>query len=151
MYTSREAIEEQSLIPAKLPWDGTTAEERFSTWIDRASREIDSGVGPDFPVLPDGWKFSSHPDTPEAVALAAEWLVASRALQALGIVARANEGPPMWVTYRKMAQEQIKGIRKKEIDVFDSDGEELDADTPTPITVAARPPVVVGGWSTEYY
>ena len=152
MYTSRTEVESLGLVPGKYPWSDAVADEKYNTWVRNASREIDSEVGVDYPVLESGWKFNSPPDTPQPVVLAASWLVASYALAALGVNARAGNSPPMWVQYRGMANAKIRGIRDKKIDLFGDEGSELDTATPSPVVVSARQPtVVVGGWNTKDY
>ena len=150
MYTSQSDIEALGLIPSRLPWDEQTTADKIAVWITQSGREIDAGVGPDFPVLSSGWKFSPHPDTPDIVALTCAWLVASYLFQALGVVSR-DDGPPAWVRYREMAERKIADIRMGRIDIFGEDGEATDTDSPTPITVEARPAVTVSGWSMEKY
>ncbi len=152
MYISREKVEAQAMVPPNLPWTGDEANEKFLEWAQDSSREIDSGVGYDFPVLSTGWKFAAYPDTPPEIVMVCGWLVASRALESTGMTARVKDGFPMWVHYRKMAENRLTLIRKKELDVYGAQGQELDTDQPTPITVKARPSAkTASGWDTKYY
>lgn len=153
MYISREKVESQAMVPPNLPWTGDEADEKFVTWITDASREIDSGVGYDFPASSTGWKFKAYPGTPPEIVLICGWLVASRILEAVGKASRTRGGLPMWAHYRKMAENRLMLIRKKEIDVYSAlDGTELDTAQPTPVTVKTRPSVkTVSGWDTKYY
>lgn len=147
MYTSRAHIDSLGLVPARLPWDD--ADAKITAWITQASREIDAGVGPAFPVTDTDYKFDPYPDTPVVVALIAAWVTASYTYQALGVVSR-DDGPPIWARYRDMAEKKLSDIRAGRIDVI-GDGEEKDTGTPTPIVTATRPPVTVGGWSLRNY
>ena len=148
MYTSRTHIDALGLIPTRLPWDD--ADAKITAWITQAAREIDAGVGADFPVLSGGWKFETYPDTPDIIALTCAWLTASYVYQALGVVSR-DDGPPAWVRYREMAERKISDVRMGRMDVFGADGEATDTDTPTPITIKKRDAVAVGGWSLDRY
>ncbi len=152
MYISREKVQSQAMVPPNLPYSDDEVDEKFSTWIKDSSREIDSGVGYDFPVLSTGWKFAAYPDTPPEIVLVCGWLVASRVLEAIGIASRSKDGLPMWMRYRKMAENGLMLIRKKEIDVYGAQGAQLDTATPVPITIQDRPAVkTTGGWDTQYY
>lgn len=130
MYATVTELLATGMIPQDHCLEDSTIEEN----ITNASREVDSKVGGDYPVRAGGWKFEIPPDTPHSISRVCLWLAASDILLALGIIERAESGPPMWVTYRNLALKDLELIRMKKMEVYDDAGTELDTDMPTPTT-----------------
>ena len=122
------------LATGMIPQDHGLSDATIAKNIEGASREVDGKVGNDYPVRSGGWKFETAPDTPHSILRVCLWLSASDILLALGIIERAESGPPMWVTYRNLALKDLDLIRMKKMDVYDDVGTDLDTDMPTPTT-----------------
>lgn len=135
-YTSKADVAE--LLPANLPAAITDAD--YTSWITRASKEVDIGVGREYPVRADlgGQKFEDQPDTPHVVKLVATWLAASWGFARIKEVNRAPNQMSGEEKYRKWAEMKLEAVRSGEIDVYDGAGEDVGTAAVAPLAVAGR-------------
>lgn len=133
-YTTKAKVEE--LLPSALPAAITDAD--FTQWIDDASSEVDDEVGTAFPLLDSGQKFVDAPNTPRAIEQCARWLAGANAFTKLKVVNRTQGGLTQGDRYRQMAEAKLGRIRRGEIDVYGTDGEDLATESAATLVVSTR-------------